>query len=1019
MMARQSLIMHDNDATLPLPAQRGKRRLKEIIDLTEDSIAGDGIVAPAPKSQKTDSNVENRELQEKKSSNTSQTKSESGTSSQNPSQSSFDISGNSRRSNSTIEIRNSYMHPLQQHSVPEREAWLTSNDQAVDVDEIVSSTQSAASNDELFLYGDLPTKIVGIRFYSGMANPGEYILMRREPGNPYDSNAIRVDNVGGQQIGHIPRRMAEKLAKYMDRGWLFLEGRLAGSIGTFDCPLEVNMYGPDYNTNAGQQLASKMAADKLPLGGLKAAKRTESERQKKFKQQQKEREQAERKWLTEQRKAAAFATSSELISIPMNGQNYEYSNQMLPDEGGSQLKMEDLIEASQHFNPRDIVNSTDNYCLQEETLKKMPSTEKPDSIKTDMLPHQLQALKWLLDQENPHPPPSGCNNAVQLWKRHDIIANAFTNLATNHSIREMPSFASGGILADDMGLGKTLEMISLIVADAERNGRGTTLVVAPLSVMSNWSVQIENHVRKNKALSVYIYHGSARVAMNPTDFGQFDVVITTYQTLASDYMPKDKGTSGKLPERNLRTSGLYSVKWRRVILDEGHNIRNPSSKGAAACNALIARSKWVLTGTPIVNSLKDLYSLLRFIGVTGGLEQIEVFNSVLVRPLKQGDSSATFLLQAIMTAFTLRRRKDMAFIDLRLPKLDEYVHRIDFTAKERERYEAFYMQAKNMLKSVENMGHNGGESRSQQYAHLLEILLRMRQCCNHWELCSERVTNLMSQLERQKTVVMTPENAKALQEALQLQIESQEDCPICFETLHNPVITNCGHFFGRGCIMRAIEDQHRCPMCRAELRDESVLVGPAIEGGDQEADNEMDLMASSSKLECMMEILAATRLSGKGEKTIIFSQWTRFLDIVQARLDREGYKYCRLDGTMAALKRDAALEALENDDKCTIMLASLGVCAVGLNLTAANQIVLSDTWWAPAIEDQAVDRVHRLGQKRETRVFRLVMDGSIEEKTIVVQAEKRKLMQLAFSERENKRQKAVAGRLADIQKLLA
>lgn len=121
---------------------------------------------------------------------------------------------------------------------------------------------------------------------------------------------------------------------------------------------------------------------------------------------------------------------------------------------------------------------------------------------------------------------------------------------------------------------------------------------------------------------------------------------------------------------------------------------------------------------------------------------------------------------------------------------------------------------------------------------------------------------------------------------------------------------------------------------------------------------------------------------------------------------------------MNAQKRDAALKALDEDPKCTIMLASLSVCAVGLNLTAANQVILSDTWWSPAIEDQAVDRVHRLGQKRETRVFRLIMDNSIEEQTIRIQEDKRKLMQLAFSEKDGKRQKAKTGRLADIQRLL-
>ena len=498
--------------------------------------------------------------------------------------------------------------------------------------------------------------------------------------------------------------------------------------------------------------------------------------------------------------------------------------------------------------------------------------------------------------------------------------------------------------------------------------------------------------------------------MKPSEFAEYDVVITTYGTLSSEYLPESQ---------NPPKTGLYSVLWRRIVLDEGHNIRNPNTRGALAATAIAATSRWVLTGTPIINNLKDLYSLTKFIGLTGGLERLEIFNSVLIRPLKAGDADATLLLQALMGTLCLRRRKEMSFIDLRLPELFEYVNRIKFLPQEKEKYDALQVEAKGLLQTYQKRtGQGNGKKAQEAYRHLLEILLRLRQVCNHWKLCGERITSLMSLLETQKVVDLTPENRKALQDMLQLSIESREDCPICLEDLHNhnPVITHCTHIFGNECITRVIETQHKCPMCRAELKDETCLVQPAAQLGES-PEQAIDFNSSSSKIEALLAILKASHRK-PGTKTVLFSQWTSFLDIVQKQLDEHGYHYTRIDGKMPAARRDDALRALESDPECRIMLACLGVCAVGLNLVAANQVILMDSWWAPAIEDQAIDRVHRLGQKKETTVFRLVMEDSIEERTLEIQAEKRKLMMTAFQEKSNKRTGGKSARLSDIEKLL-
>lgn len=529
---------------------------------------------------------------------------------------------------------------------------------------------------------------------------------------------------------------------------------------------------------------------------------------------------------------------------------------------------------------------------------------------------------------------------------------------------------------------------------------------------------MERHVDQGHPLRVLTYHGSSRGALSAKEVSKYDVVITTYGTLASEYMPGGKASK---PINVPSINGLFSVSWRRVVLDEGHTIRNPNTKVALAATSVPAHAKWALTGTPIINNLKDLYSLVRYVGLTGGLERLEIFKCQLIGPLKNEDPSATLLLQALMATLCLRRRKEMSFIDLRLPPVKEYIHKVRLSSHEQEKYDALKLEAQGLLQTFQNQSGSGAQMLA-TYRHLLEVLLRLRQVCNHWRLCSERIAALMSQLAKQTTVSLTPENVAALQVMLQLSIDSREDCPVCLEPLHNhyPSITSCGHTFGQACIARVIETQHKCPMCRAELADESVIVQPARD--DPTADDNAAMTAAldtdsapSSKITALMSIVTATHTK-PCPKIVIFSQWTSFLTLIEPHLRVAGISFTRIDGRMTVTARDTALNRFDHDPACTVLLASLGVCAVGLNLVVADTVILADSWWAPAIEDQAVDRVHRLGQTRPCTVWRLVVEGSVEERTLAVQSEKRKLMGAAFGEKvEGKRGVA---RAADIQAIL-
>lgn len=198
----------------------------------------------------------------------------------------------------------------------------------------------------------------------------------------------------------------------------------------------------------------------------------------------------------------------------------------------------------------------------------------------------------------------------------------------------------------------------------------------------------------------------------------------------------------------------------------------------------------------------------------------------------------------------------------------------------------------------------------------------------------------MELLDGQDVVPLNDKNRTLLQQALQLFIESQEDCAVCLDSLTNPVITHCKHVFCHACISRVITTQSKCPMCRTPLSEDKLLE-PALETSGQD-DVELDTETKSSKTEALLKILQAT-MKKPESKVIIFSQWTSFLTVIQAQIAEAGYRYTRIDGSMSTDQRDAAIRALENDTDTRIMLASLNVCGVGLNLVAADTVVLADS----------------------------------------------------------------------------
>ncbi|KAI0398989.1 SNF2 family N-terminal domain-containing protein [Xylaria palmicola] len=839
-------------------------------------------------------------------------------------------------------------------------------------------------------YGAMDGKIVGVRYYHGIVTPGESILCYREPTNAYDRNAIRVDNIMGSQVGHLPRTLAAKLAPYMDRRDIVLDGVLNGHKGAFECPIRLYFYGTS-DPPARLELEAKLKADKLLKATELKSTRAEAE--------------ARRAMVQGGKKAKADKLALGLGSSDQN---------QLPQEV---LGESEVVDFRADPSALDVLN------MDEAALSAMPQATQPDTVKSNLLFHQLQGLAWMESKEYPQLPAPGSNDVVQLWKR--VAGGNFQNLASGHVTNTRPRLLSGGILTDEMGLGKTLQTISLIMSGGFENG--PTLIVAPTGVLSNWEQQFAEHVMANRVPRILRFHGSSKYhQFKKAELLQYDVVITSYGVLASQF-------------KSANWASLFGVNWNRVVLDEGHVIRNPNTKSAQAACKLQANSRWILSGTPFVNNAMDFWSALLFLKISGGIQEKSIFNSRITRPLEgivkdknnkarlkiRGEAQALF--QALVQDLCLRRKKDMTFINLQMPEKTEYVHRVRFTKLEQLRYEEMLAEARDILQQFVSRSYDRGKKKRKRkgneesekgvgFANVLETLLRLRQICDHWSLTGSRVKDILAKLGQADVVALTPENAQILRDALAEAVRISEDCPICYDPIqtHDPVITACKHRFGRGCIVNALKIQKRCPMCRQE-----VAVGDLLEPQQLEVENltgaDLDSDRRSSKTD-QLELLVEKHLQDPKSKVVIFSQWTSFLDIIQTLLTEKDIKCARLEGKMNIKQRDEAVEKLNSDPETRVMLASLHAAGVGVNLTAADTVILTDCWWAPAIEDQAVDRVHRIGQKRPVTVYKLLVEGSVEYRVLDIQSEKRKLVALAFQDEGSIRKEE--GAVADIRHLL-
>ncbi|XP_062189733.1 putative SWI/SNF-related matrix-associated actin-dependent regulator of chromatin subfamily A member 3-like 1 [Phragmites australis] len=621
-----------------------------------------------------------------------------------------------------------------------------------------------------------------------------------------------------------------------------------------------------------------------------------------------------------------------------------------------------------------------------------PMEAPGDVVLSELFQHQKEALGWLVHREE-------SSDLPPFWGKNED--GGFENVLTNQKTKQRPPPLKGGIFADDMGLGKTLTLLALIGRGkacnvgakkakgakrrkVEGSGEGpqTTLVVCPKSVFSAWVIQLEEHIKAG-SLKVYMYHGER--TRDKKELLKYDLVLTTYSTLGTEFE---------------QDSPLKDINWFRVILDEAHVIKNSAARQTKAVIALNTERRWVVTGTPIQNSSFDLYPLMAFLRFQP-FSIKSYWQSLIQRPLEKGNKTGLSRLQNLLGAISLRRTKETetgskSMVDI--PPKTVLVCYIDLSAEEREYYDQMELEGKNKMQEFGDR-----DSILRNYSTVLYFILRLRQLCNDVALCPLDMKSWLP-ANSLEDVSKNPELLKKL--ASLVDDGDDFDCPICLSPPTKTVITSCTHIYCQTCILKILKSSSsRCPICRRSLSKEDIFLAPEVKHPDDDGSGNLGSdRPLSSKMQALLKLLKASQNQDPLSKSVVFSQFRKMLILLEEPLKKAGFKILRLDGSMTAKKRLQVIQQFAHvgPDAPTVLLASLKAAGAGVNLTAASTVYLFDPWWNPGVEEQAMDRVHRIGQKKEVKVVRLIVKGSIEERILSLQEGKKRLITNAFGKKRDK-----------------
>ena len=524
--------------------------------------------------------------------------------------------------------------------------------------------------------------------------------------------------------------------------------------------------------------------------------------------------------------------SGEIAVIPEKWFS-QYGNLLHFSEGGTDLKLRrQHIGLVNELAEGELANVTMSRKLQKLTdFETLEEVELPLHFKGNLRPYQKAGYNWFHFLKNYH---------------------------------------FGGCLADDMGLGKTIQTLALLQKhkeDTEEGGsKSTSLIIMPTSLIYNWLNEAKKFTPK---LKLMVHTGTMRYK-SPEVFGNYDVIVTTYGISRIDI------------------DLLKSFFFDYIILDESQNIKNPSSKSYQCVRQLKSRFKLILSGTPVENSVNDLWTQMSFIN-PGLLGTQQYFQNEFVTPIeKKKDEDKARKLQAMIKPFVLRRTKEQVATEL--PPKTETLFYCQMSEEQSSVYEKVKSEYRNeLLKSLED----GTYAKTQ--IQVLQGLIKLRQIANH----------------------------------------------------------------------------------------------PAMIDSEYEGD--------SGKFENVVHTLANV-LDG-GHKVLIFSQFVKQLTIYREYFNTQNIPYAYLDGTTQ--NRGDIVKHFQEDEKTRVFLISIKAGGVGLNLTEADYVFILDPWWNPAVEQQAIDRTHRIGQTKNVFIYKFITKDSVEEKILALQQRKLSLSRALITTEES------------------